>query len=88
MVRHFSGLVRGSAKIGAGLGLVFGLALAPTASSNVSLKNGNFFVAYRDLYYPGGFEPKVERVYNSKTGFQGIFGYGWGTEYEVYLTVS
>lgn len=58
------------------------------ARANVSLKNGNFFVGYTDIIYPGGFEPKIERVYNSKTEFKGIFGYGWGNEYEVYLTVS
>src|SRR5215469_4283558 len=56
--------------------------------ANVSLRNGNFFVSYNDIVYPGGFEPKIERVYNSKTGFKGIFGWGWGTEFEVYLEIS
>ncbi len=54
----------------------------------VSMKNGNFFVGYTDLFYPGGFEPKIERVYNSKTSYRGMFGNGWGNEYEVFLTVS
>ncbi|MGZ3697265.1 MAG: DUF6531 domain-containing protein, partial [Bdellovibrionota bacterium] len=58
------------------------------ASANVSLKNGNFFIGYTDIIYPGGFEPKIERVYNSKTPFKGMFGWGWGNEYEVYMTVS
>jgi YD repeat-containing protein len=58
------------------------------AEANVSLKNGNFFIGYTDIIYPGGFEPKIERVYNSKTPYNGIFGWGWGNEYEVYLTVS
>lgn len=56
--------------------------------SNVSLKNGNFFIGYTDLVYPGGFELKIERVYNSKSTFQGMFGYGWGNEYEVYLSTT
>jgi len=43
---------------------------------------------YTDIIYPGGFEPKIERVYNSKTPYKGIFGWGWGSEYEVKLTVS
>jgi YD repeat-containing protein len=68
--------------------VLFGLLSLSSAFANVSLKNGNFFVGYTDIIYPGGFEPKVERVYNSKTLFKGIFGWGWGTEYEVYLTVS
>lgn len=64
------------------------LAWVAPAQASVSLKNGNFFISYTDIIYPGGFEPKLERVYNSKTGFRGIFGWGWGTELEVYLTVS
>lgn len=73
-----------------GLMLVFmSLFLSPgTTWANVSLKNGNFFIGYTDMLYPGGFEPKIERIYNSKTGYKGIFGFGWGTEYEGYLTVS
>jgi YD repeat-containing protein len=64
-------------------------ALASTiASANVTLKNGNFFLGYTDLSYSGGFEPKIERVYNSKSPHNGVFGWGWGNEYEVFLTVS
>ncbi len=64
------------------------LTVALPAAANVSLKNGNFFMGYTDIVYPGGFEPKMERVYNSKTSYRGIYGWGWGTEYEAYLTVS
>ena len=64
------------------------VALPAAAWANVSIKNGNYFVAYTDIVYPGGFEPKIERVYNSKTEFSGMFGFGWGNEYEVYLSVS
>lgn len=61
---------------------------ATVAHANVSLKNGNFFVGYTDLLYSGGFEPKIERVYNSKSPYHtGMFGWGWGTEYEVSMTV-
>src|SRR6478752_1078720 len=64
-------------------------ALVPfSAFANVSLKNGNFFIGYTDLIYSGGFEPKIERVYNHKTPFKGMFGWGWGNEYEVYMSVS
>src|SRR5471030_491808 len=64
------------------------LALAAPAFANVSIKNGNFFIGYTDIIYPGGFEPKIERVYNSKTPFKGMFGWGWGNEYEVFMQVS
>ncbi len=68
--------------------LVSGLLSSPVATANVSLKNGNFFIGYMDLIYSGGFEPKIERVYNSKSTYRGIFGAGWGNEYEVFLTVA
>ena len=55
------------------------------ARAEVSLRNGNFFVSLRDFSYPGGIEPKLERVYNSKSDFSGMFGYSWGTAYEVHL---
>ena len=58
------------------------------APAEVSLKNGNFFTGSKDIVFSGGFELKIERVYNSKTAFKGIFGYGWGNEYEVYLEVG
>jgi len=56
------------------------------ARADVSLRNGNFFVSLRDISYPGGMEPKIERVYNSKSDFHGMFGYSWGTEYETRLS--
>lgn len=58
------------------------------AQAGVSLKNGNFFMSYTDLAYPGGFEPKVERVYNSKSAFKGSFGWGWGYEFDVKLSTA
>ena len=58
------------------------------ARADVSLRNGNFFVSFRDIAYPGGIEPKIERIYNSKTDFTGIFGYSWGSEYETHLVID
>ncbi len=55
------------------------------ARADVSLRNGNFYVSFRDISYPGGIEPKIERIYNSQTEFSGMFGSGWGTEYETRL---
>jgi len=53
-----------------------------SAFAEVSLKNGNFFTGSKDIVYPGGFEPKVERVYNSKTSYKGVFGNGWGNRFD------
>ena len=58
------------------------------ARADVSLRNGNFFVSFRDISYPGGIEPRIDRVYNSKSDYNGIYGYGWGTEYETHLAVD
>ena len=67
----------------------FAAVVVPAAAlANVSIKNGNFFMVYTDVIYPGGFEPKVERVYNSKSVFSGMFGHGWGNDYDVHLKVS
>src|SRR3954470_8440205 len=74
--------------LGAFAACVMILAASPPAGANVSLKNGNFFIGYTDIIYPGGFEPKIDRVYNSKTPFRGNFGWGWGNEYEAFLRVS
>lgn len=65
--------------------LVFSVA---NANANVSIRNGNFFIGYTDVVYPGGYEPKIERVYNSKSPFNGIFGWGWGSDYEGYMVVE
>ncbi len=69
-------------------GLVLAVAVGMLTSigsvhARVTLKNGNFFRAYTDIGYKLGAEPKIERVYNSKTNYEGIFGWGWGNEYEV-----
>ncbi len=66
---------------------IVGLSAGP-ATAGVTLRNGNFYMSYTDVVAPGGFAMKIERVYNSKTDFAGIFGSGWGFEYEAYLRVQ
>ncbi len=61
--------------------------IPPLGWANVSIRNGNFFIGYTDVIYSGGFEPKIERVYNSKSPFKGPFGWGWGTELDKYMEV-
>src|SRR5436305_14800211 len=83
MIFRFRGIARNTLAA-----ILLAASAGTVAQANVALKNGNFFIGYTDIVYPGGFEPKIERVYNSKTGFKGMFGVGWGNEYEVNLTVS
>jgi YD repeat-containing protein len=53
--------------------------------SNVSVLNGNFYISYTDLILNSKLDFQINRVYNSKASFIGIFGKGWGSDYEVYL---
>ncbi len=70
------------------MGLLSSIGSCLNAQANVSLKNGNFFIAYTDVVYTGGYETRLQRVYNSKSSFKGNFGWGWGNEFEVRLAVA
>jgi len=57
--------------------------------AGVNLKNGNFYISYNDLIVPGGgHDLEIVRTYNSKAYEVGWFGFGWGSDFETYLTVS
>jgi YD repeat-containing protein len=59
-----------------------------TARAVVSVANGNYFVGAIDLVHPAplnGLQIKIQRSYNSRSQYDGLFGYGWGTDYESYL---
>ncbi len=65
------------------------LLLPVTVFAGVNLKNGNFYVSYRDIVVPGGgHDLEITRTYNSKSAEKGWFGIGWGSDYEVYLSVG
>lgn len=58
------------------------------ASAIVSIANGNYFVSAIDLVHPAplnGFQIKIQRSCNSRSQYDGLFGYGCGTDYESYL---
>lgn len=57
--------------------------------AGVNLKNGNFYISYTDIIVPGGgHDLEIIRTYNSKSTEKGWFGFGWGSDYETFLTVS
>lgn len=58
------------------------------ANAGVNLKNGNFYISYTDLSVPGEFSIEITRTYNSKASKRGWFGFGWGSGYETFLTVT
>ena len=64
--------------------------LIPTmAFSGVNIKNGNFYITYKDISVPGGGkELSITRTYNSYRTRVGWFGMGFGSEFETRLEIS
>lgn len=67
---------------------ILGFAFPHVSNAEVDTRNGNLFMSYVDLRYEGGFDPVMRRVNNSKSPYKGIFGFGWGNEYETYLKIE
>ena len=56
---------------------------APAAQAVVDMKNANYADSWIDIVLAGtGFDLKVERFYNSRSVFIGMFGFGWCTTFE------
>jgi YD repeat-containing protein len=63
--------------------------LSAQALAIVDMKNANFANSWTDLEVPGsGYDLKVTRTYNSKSLFDGIFGFGWCSDFETSLQVT
>lgn len=57
----------------------------------VAVTNGNYFTGYVDINFPAGNGAtplKFERTYNSRSQYDGMTGYGWGTEKESFGLVA
>lgn len=53
----------------------------------VDMKNANYANAWTDIEVPGvGYDLRITRTYNSKSLFDGIFGFGWCSDFETTLT--
>lgn len=65
----------------------FGLCFS--AKAIVDMKNANFSNTWVDLDMPGtGYDLKVSRTYNSRSLFNGMFGFGWCSDFETTLEVT
>ncbi len=51
-------------------------------------RNGNLYVSFLDLKLRGGAEPRIFRAYQSLSPFCGMFGCGWASDYETFLSVE
>jgi YD repeat-containing protein len=59
------------------------------AGAVVDMKTANYADSWIDLVAPGsGYDLRVQRSYNSRTIFSGIFGFGWCSDFETKLEVT
>ncbi|QKQ27172.1 DUF6531 domain-containing protein [Candidatus Reidiella endopervernicosa] len=63
-------------------------AIPSQTEAGVNLKNGNYYITYTDIVIAGRHDLEIERTYNSRSGGKGIFGIGWGSDYETSLAVQ
>lgn len=55
----------------------------------VDMKSANFSESWTDLIVPGvGYDLRVNRTYNSRSLFNGMFGFGWCSDYETRIEVT
>jgi len=63
--------------------------LPMSAWSIVDMRNANYAESWLDITVPGtGFDLKVQRYYNSRSNFNGMFGFGWCSDFETALSIT
>jgi hypothetical protein len=56
------------------------------ANLNVNLNNGNFSVSFVDFsFFSDPLDLGLSRTYNSRSNYEGLFGYGWSSNLDTYL---
>jgi YD repeat-containing protein len=69
------------------LGLAFALPISSFAL--VDMKSANYSDTWTDMQVPGvGYDLRINRTYNSRTLFSGLFGFGWCSDYETKIEVT
>ncbi len=73
-----------------GMGILLFFLFTASAGAGVNLKNGNFYISYSDIKGSDvdGLQLEIVRTYNSKSTTVGLFGYGWGYDYETRLNIN
>lgn len=62
------------------------LSISSTSLAVVDMKNANYSESWIDVTVPGsGMDFKIQRHYNSRSTFSGMFGYGWCSDFETTL---
>ena len=70
--------------------LLFALAFGSVgAFAIVDMKSANYSESWTDMIVPGvGYDLRVNRTYNSRSLFNGIFGFGWCSDYETKIATT
>ena len=68
---------------------VTSLLMSSLAFSIVDMRNANYADTWPDLIVPGsGYDLRVARTYNSRSLFDGMFGFGWCSDFETTIKVT
>ena len=68
--------------------LVF-LTWAAPSFAIVDMKSANYSESWTDLIVPGiGYDLRVNRTYNSRAIYSGLFGFGWCSDFETKIEVT
>lgn len=60
-----------------------------TAFGLVDMRNANYTNTWTDMEVPGsGYDFKVVRTYNSRSLFNGMFGFGWCSDFETSMEIT
>lgn len=65
------------------------LFISINAFAIVDMKSANYSDSWTDITVPGiGYDLRVNRTYNSRSLFNGMFGFGWCSDYETKIEVT
>ncbi|MNJ93525.1 tRNA nuclease WapA precursor [compost metagenome] len=69
--------------------LAMALLFSAQAFALVDMKNANYSNTWIDMDVPGsGYDLKIVRTYNSRSLFNGMFGFGWCSDFETSMEVT
>jgi YD repeat-containing protein len=69
--------------------LAFAFLFSAQAFALVDMKNANYSNTWIDMDVPGaGYDLKITRTYNSRSLFNGMFGFGWCSDFETSMEVN
>ena len=71
------------------ISFLFILSMSCSASAFVDLKNSNFADSWIDYRSQGtGYQLRIQRTYNSRSTYDGFFGFGWCSDFETRVEVT